>query len=153
MSLADTIFLFQSERIIQERPPAEIYRKPINHYVAEFLGKANIFSIIRATNNGIAELRSADGQFAIATGEAGPHGEAGQLFPFPVFRCSALQGIGVDKAIIFCYFKGLYILIEVPSAFPNTAPPVICAVCRENGRSADSLDTDCVHSPQDNNIK
>jgi iron(III) transport system ATP-binding protein len=79
MSLADTIFLFQSGRIVQEGPPAEIYRKPVNHYVAEFLGKANIFPVIRTTVNGASELRTADGQFAIAAGESLLQGEAGQF--------------------------------------------------------------------------
>ncbi len=79
MSLADTIFLFQSGRIIQQGPPAEIYRKPINHYVAEFLGKANIFPVVLTHEGGVPELRTADEQFVIAVGDALPMERAGNL--------------------------------------------------------------------------
>ena len=68
MSLADTIFLFQNGRIIQEGPPADIYRKPINHYVAEFLGKANIFPSVVVRSATGTEIRTASGQFLIAAG-------------------------------------------------------------------------------------
>jgi iron(III) transport system ATP-binding protein len=75
MSLADTIFLFRSGRIVQEGAPADIYRRPVDHYVAGFLGKANIFPVVLDAAGDTMEVRTADGQFVIAQG-AMPAGES-----------------------------------------------------------------------------
>jgi iron(III) transport system ATP-binding protein len=70
MSLADTIFLFRDGRIVQEGAPADIYRKPVDHYVAGFLGKANIFTGVIDITGDAMEVRTADGQFVLARGAA-----------------------------------------------------------------------------------
>jgi iron(III) transport system ATP-binding protein len=46
LSLADTIFLFQTGRIVQQGAPQDIYRRPVNRYVAEFLGKTNLIPVL-----------------------------------------------------------------------------------------------------------
>jgi iron(III) transport system ATP-binding protein len=75
MSLADTVFLFRNGRIVQEGAPADIYRKPVDHYVAGFLGKANIFPGIIDIAGDTMEVRAADGQFVLARG-ATPAGQS-----------------------------------------------------------------------------
>jgi len=72
MSLADTIFLFRNGRIVQEGAPAHIYLKPVDHYVAGFLGKANIFPGIIDMTGDAMDVRTADGQFVLARGPALP---------------------------------------------------------------------------------
>jgi iron(III) transport system ATP-binding protein len=67
MSLADTIFLFQNGRVVQRASPDEIYRFPKNRYVAEFLGKANIFPIVVSASAGGVIYKTADGGYTIAT--------------------------------------------------------------------------------------
>ncbi|NLL37628.1 MAG: ABC transporter ATP-binding protein [Fretibacterium sp.] len=44
MSLSDRIIVMQSGRIIQIGTPSEIYRNPVNPFVAGFVGKAAFFS-------------------------------------------------------------------------------------------------------------
>jgi iron(III) transport system ATP-binding protein len=46
LSLADTIFLFENGRIVQQGSPQDIYRRPVNRYVAEFLGKTNLIPVV-----------------------------------------------------------------------------------------------------------
>jgi iron(III) transport system ATP-binding protein len=78
MSLADTIFLFRSGRIVQQGTPAEIYRKPLNRYVAEFLGKANIFAVSVSRSGNSTDVRTRDGNYLIAEGVGLPEGHVGE---------------------------------------------------------------------------
>ena len=64
MSLADEIFLFRSGRIVQQGPPQEVYRKPNDLYVAEFLGKANLIPV---------RVRNRDDCFELTTGGRATH--------------------------------------------------------------------------------
>jgi len=68
MSLADEIFLFRSGRIVQQGPPQEVYRKPNDRYVAEFLGKANLIPVRMRNRDGGFELTTGDGQHTLAAG-------------------------------------------------------------------------------------
>jgi iron(III) transport system ATP-binding protein len=45
MSLGDEIFLFDKGRVVQKGVPEDLYFRPIVRYVAEFLGKANLFRV------------------------------------------------------------------------------------------------------------
>ena len=67
MSIADEIFLFHGGRILQRGPPAEVYRAPVNRYVAEFLGKVNFIAVVPAPlGDGRVDLRALQGE-VIAT--------------------------------------------------------------------------------------
>ncbi len=44
LSMADRIAVMDAGRIVQVGAPLEIYRRPANRFVAEFLGEANFFS-------------------------------------------------------------------------------------------------------------
>jgi iron(III) transport system ATP-binding protein len=68
MSLADEIFLFRSGRLEQSGPGGELYRRPNTRYVAEFFGKANIFSAAVRQASGGEELRPAGTSSVIAKG-------------------------------------------------------------------------------------
>lgn len=43
MTMADTIVVMSNGRVEQVAPPKEIYHKPANTFVADFIGKANFF--------------------------------------------------------------------------------------------------------------
>jgi iron(III) transport system ATP-binding protein len=79
MSLADTIFLFQNGRIVQQGTPDEIYRRPKNRYVAEFLGKANIFTVSLKRIDDRVELRTTDGEHFIGSGSRQAGWDSGQF--------------------------------------------------------------------------
>jgi spermidine/putrescine transport system ATP-binding protein len=50
MTVSDRIFVMQNARIVQSGPPAEVYDRPGNRFVAEFLGTTNLIPAWR--NNG-----------------------------------------------------------------------------------------------------
>jgi iron(III) transport system ATP-binding protein len=45
MSLGDEIFLFNKGKVVQHGAPEDLYFRPSVRYVAEFLGKANLFPV------------------------------------------------------------------------------------------------------------
>jgi iron(III) transport system ATP-binding protein len=65
MSLADEIFLFQDGRIVQQGTPQELYRRPRIRYVAELLGKANLFPVVANSAGSGRELRTADRRYLV----------------------------------------------------------------------------------------
>ena len=50
MTMADTIVVMSNGRVEQVAPPQEIYHKPANAFVADFIGKANFFDGIYQTS-------------------------------------------------------------------------------------------------------
>ncbi|MEP1649459.1 MAG: ABC transporter ATP-binding protein [Paracoccaceae bacterium] len=49
MTMADTIVVMSNGRVEQVAPPQEIYHKPANAFVADFIGKANFFDGVYQT--------------------------------------------------------------------------------------------------------
>ena len=44
LSMSDTVCIMLDGRIVQTGGPRELYDEPLNHYVADFVGKSNFFS-------------------------------------------------------------------------------------------------------------
>lgn len=53
LSMADRIAVMQNGKIVQCGPPEEVYDKPVNHFVADFLGSANFLegTVLESGNN------------------------------------------------------------------------------------------------------
>lgn len=59
--MSDRIFVLNGGELIQSGRPVDIYRRPSNSFVAEFMGDANLFSVSRSTHtNGTVEITSHD---------------------------------------------------------------------------------------------
>lgn len=55
--MSDRIFILDHGNLVQSGRPVDIYRRPANRFVAEFMGDANIFDIDSATrSNGTIEV-------------------------------------------------------------------------------------------------
>lgn len=52
MTVSDRILVMHEGRIVQSGPPSEVYERPVNRFVAEFLGSANLISAERS-NGGL----------------------------------------------------------------------------------------------------
>lgn len=50
MTMADTIVVMSNGRVEQVAPPQEIYHRPANAFVADFIGKANFFDGVYQSN-------------------------------------------------------------------------------------------------------
>ncbi len=78
LSIADRVALIRDGRIIQDGTPAEIYNRPRNRFVADFLGKANFFEATVAErgtyhvllDSPVGRLRSAVFPPGVAVGAA-----------------------------------------------------------------------------------
>lgn len=62
LALSTRIAVMESGRIVQEGSPPEIYEEPRNRFVAEFVGKSNLFfgTIVHATDT-LFEIQTDDG--------------------------------------------------------------------------------------------
>ena len=55
MSLSDRMAIMKSGKVLQTGNPVEVYEKPIDEYVANFIGTANIFNIKEISKNFLIE--------------------------------------------------------------------------------------------------
>ena len=72
MVMSDRIAVMNAGRIVQIGTPEDIYTRPVNRFVAEFMGEVNIFPVRRRAD-GTYEGRELPGPFKVAAG-AGPEG-------------------------------------------------------------------------------
>ncbi len=56
MTVSDRIFVMRDARIVQSGPPAEVYDRPANRFVAEFLGTTNLIIAWRTNGTVHTEL-------------------------------------------------------------------------------------------------
>jgi iron(III) transport system ATP-binding protein len=62
LALSDEIAVFDSGRVIQRGTPQEIYRRPKNQFVADFVGSANFLpGTVRAAGDGLTQVETAHG--------------------------------------------------------------------------------------------
>jgi spermidine/putrescine transport system ATP-binding protein len=85
MTMSDRIAVMDQGRVLQVGAPAEIYERPTNRFVADFIGEANILPCqVTGRNNGLAMVRVGDTLEMRA--ECGPEvsvGQAGSLMIRP----------------------------------------------------------------------
>lgn len=60
LSMSDTICIMREGRIVQTGDPRRLYDNPINHYVADFVGKSNFFPGIVKEANGASAVLALD---------------------------------------------------------------------------------------------
>ncbi|MDQ4070086.1 MAG: ABC transporter ATP-binding protein [Actinomycetota bacterium] len=138
LSMADSVAVMRSGEIVQHGPPQDIYRRPADLWVANFVGRANILEG-RVTGAGKVEcalgpLELGDGpddgavdvvirpeQLQIATiadGDDGPLVENRLYF-------------GHDVVVSVCLPTGERLLVRLPSAEPVPVGSRVSVVCRE----------------------
>ncbi|UXN57422.1 ABC transporter ATP-binding protein [Phyllobacterium zundukense] len=69
MSLADEIFLFNKGKVEQQGSPEDLYFRPAARYVAEFLGKANLFPVTLRGEADQTAVYAANSDHLIAKGD------------------------------------------------------------------------------------
>jgi len=71
MFLSDRIAVMQDGRIVQQGSPAELYARPVNRFVASFIGDSNLLpGHVLRVEDGFASIQLADG--SRVRGTAGP---------------------------------------------------------------------------------
>ena len=73
MAMSDRIVILRDGQIEQLGPSAELYERPVNRFVAEFLGRANfIEGTVEASNGAAFTIKTNENLVAIATTDASP---------------------------------------------------------------------------------
>jgi len=70
LSMSDRVCIMREGRIVQTGSPRELYDRPLNRYVADFIGKSNFFAGALEGANGPAALVRLDGGITIEAREA-----------------------------------------------------------------------------------
>ena len=82
LSMSDRICIMRDGQIVQMGSPRDLYDRPKNRYVADFVGKSNFFEgVVKSVNGGTAHIEGARG-----------HGFAGH----------AGEGVSTGRAAIAC---------------------------------------------------
>ena len=84
LALADKIVVMDSGRIRQEGPPAEVYVRPRNRFVANFIGKSNIFQGVVAYADAEGLACSIADRYRVTVGNNGNPPAAGSQIEFLV---------------------------------------------------------------------
>ena len=73
MALSDRIAILRDGRVVQVGGPAELYDRPVNRFVAEFLGQANFLEgAVEACNGATVTLKVNESRIAIAASPTPP---------------------------------------------------------------------------------
>ncbi|HXJ78280.1 MAG TPA: ABC transporter ATP-binding protein [Candidatus Methylomirabilis sp.] len=76
LTMSDRIAVMRQGRIVQLGPPEELYERPADQFVADFIGESNFLDVtVRSVQDGIATAMTDDGlDVILAAGEAGAEG-------------------------------------------------------------------------------
>ncbi|MGP0002387.1 MAG: ABC transporter ATP-binding protein, partial [Acetobacteraceae bacterium] len=104
--LADEVFLFNQGRVEQFGAPRDLYSRPESRYVAEFLGKANIFSVTVAPSQSGAKAFSADRQYTLDISAPPPAGTCLCMVRPEAWTVSPPAASGIPGRIVDVIFLG-----------------------------------------------
>jgi spermidine/putrescine transport system ATP-binding protein len=118
LSMSDTICIMRDGRIVQTGGPRELYDEPVNHYVADFIGKSNFFpgevvelggdgAAIEAEAGRVLRGRSPKNAEPLARGERGAIAVRPELVQ--VLPSGAAAGAGLDVAIEGCIKNRIFL--------------------------------------------
>ncbi|HXV84554.1 MAG TPA: ABC transporter ATP-binding protein [Candidatus Binatia bacterium] len=110
LSMADRVVVMRNGCVEQAAPPTELYDRPANEFVAEFIGAANLL-FARVTNSGACiKVQTAGGlTFTAANGAGLPIGASVMAVIRPeriVIRLAAAEKGGVAASIAEASFAG-----------------------------------------------
>ena len=115
LTMSDRIAVFNDGRIQQLAPPADLYERPENSFVAQFIGENNrLQGITRAIRDGRAEVELPGGALIEAVAVKTGVGEKTQISirPERVSIDAASAEVGVDAAVEEAIYHGDHIRLR-----------------------------------------
>jgi spermidine/putrescine transport system ATP-binding protein len=109
MTVSDRIFVMREARIVQSGPPAEVYARPANRFVAEFLGTTNLIPAWRVDGGVRTEL-------GVLTPRTRPAWEQGFLAIRPeqiLIRAEKPAANGIRAIISEVFYRGAHLDVYV----------------------------------------
>ncbi len=126
--LSDRIAVMDKGRIEQIDTPTAIYRRPVNRFVAQFIGDSNLFTaIIVAHASGVATLRTEQGPVFTATVPRMPAGSRVTLVVRPERILRVAQGEPAQNRLAATVRDAIYVgdgvkyRLEIPGGVLVTA--------------------------------
>ena len=75
LTMSDRIAVMRHGRVVQLGPPEDLYERPADRFVADFIGQSNFLEVtVRSVQDGIATAVTDDGLDVSLVGEAGAEG-------------------------------------------------------------------------------
>ena len=76
LTMSDRIAVMRQGRVVQLGPPEDLYERPADQFVADFIGQSNFLEVtVRSVKDGIATAVTDDGlDVSLAVGDAGAEG-------------------------------------------------------------------------------
>ena len=113
LTMSDRIAVFNDGVIQQLAPPADLYERPDNAFVAQFIGENNtLLGTVTGLNDGIANVAFDNGQttqaLAVSCGEVGNRTTL-SIRPERVILSDVGSGIGVDAEVLELIYLGDHI--------------------------------------------
>ncbi|HWI03578.1 MAG TPA: ABC transporter ATP-binding protein [Acidimicrobiales bacterium] len=133
LSMADSVAVMRSGVIVQHGPPQDVYRRPADLWVANFVGRANILSGRAAgrwveTALGVVDLvQPMEGPVSVVVRPEQLHVAAGSGTATVEDR----RYFGHDVVVAVCLSSGERLLVRVPSADPMPVGTTVTVSCRE----------------------
>jgi putative spermidine/putrescine transport system ATP-binding protein len=133
LSMADTVAVMRSGVIVQQGPPQDVYRRPADLWVANFVGRANIVAGRAAgrwveTPLGVLDLvEPVEGAVSVVIRPEQLHVAAGAGTATVEDR----RYFGHDVVVAVCLSSGDRLLVRLPSADPMPVGSTVTVSCRE----------------------
>jgi putative spermidine/putrescine transport system ATP-binding protein len=113
LSLSDRVVVLEHGRVRQSGPPQELYLRPANRFVADFLGVGNFFDGINEITASGPVLRTADGLVISHCDRAAVPGTRATALLRPENIALAADGTGVPLVVRDAVYLGQHVRYTV----------------------------------------
>lgn len=115
LALADRVVVLRRSKVDQVGPPEEVYNRPINTYVASFMGFRNLFSVettSAAGEQGIVGVRSHGNSFQVTAQRPIQEGRAIMAVRPEDFQLGPVDGNSLRVRAVVVEFSGHTFVVE-----------------------------------------
>ena len=133
LSMADSVAVMRSGVIVQHGPPQDVYRRPADLWVANFVGRANILTgeadggTVETVLGTLDLVEPVEGAVDVVIRPEQLHVQAGAGGATVEDR----RYFGHDVVVAVCLADGERVLVRLPSAEPMAVGAAVTVTCRE----------------------
>jgi iron(III) transport system ATP-binding protein len=108
LAISDQIVVMENAVVSQIGTPEELYTRPTNPFVADFIGEANLLDVdVLGTHNGTAQVRVGSVELSIPYYQPPQKGDRAQLVIRPEdIRISSDNTAGLEGVVKFALYQG-----------------------------------------------
>jgi putative spermidine/putrescine transport system ATP-binding protein len=106
LTMSDRILVLEEGRVQQHGPPDEVYRRPVNRFVASFLGTANLFEGIVRRRHGTTVLAWDGTGIELPIGDAAPDRRVVGMLRPELLQLGPAAGDGLEGRVMTTVYLG-----------------------------------------------